>query len=47
MHIGGRITEVFPGPDNHVRVVNVQVGKTVLKRAVTRIAFIESCPASD
>ena len=43
----GRITEVFPGPDNHVRVVNVQVGKTVLKRAVTRIAFIESCPASD
>ena len=43
----GRITEVFHGPDDHIRVVNVQVGKTILKRAVTRIAFIESCPASD
>ena len=26
---------------------NVQVGKTVLKKAVTRIAFIESYSASD
>ena len=43
----GRITEVFRGPDDNVRVVNVQVGKMILKRAVTRLAFIESCPASD
>ena len=33
----GKITETFPGKDGHVRVVNVQVGKTVMKRPIAKI----------
>jgi len=30
-----RILEVFKGRDGHVRVVNVRVGKTVMRRPIT------------
>ena len=36
----GRITEVFPGSDNKVRVVNVRTQNGVFKRAVTKIAVL-------
>ena len=38
----GRITEIFPGIDGHVRV---RVGKTEMKRSVNRLCLIE--PSSD
>ena len=37
----GRILEVYPGKDGHVRVVKVQVGKTEMLRPVTRICPLE------
>ena len=37
----GRIVKTYPGPDGFVRVVDVRVGKTVLKRPVTRICPLE------
>jgi len=40
----GRIVDTFPGKDGHVRVVNVKVGNTVLKRPIARICPLEKCP---
>ena len=40
----GRIIETFPGKDGHVRVVNVQVGNTVMKRPIARLSYLEKCP---
>ena len=37
----GRIIEVCLGKDKHVRVANVQVGKTVFKRPITRLCPLE------
>lgn len=37
----GRITETFPGKDGQVRVVNVQVGKTLMKRPIAKICPLE------
>eukprot|EP00117_Sycon_ciliatum_P016997 scpid5959/ scgid16188/ len=37
----GRVTEVFPGPDGHVRVVAMQVGGKTLKRSITRVCPLE------
>lgn len=36
----GQIKEVFPGPDGHVRVVNVRVGTNVLRRLITRLCLL-------
>lgn len=36
----GRIVEVHPGPDVHVRVVSVKVKNAVLKRAITKISVL-------
>ena len=38
----GRIVEVFPGKDGHVRVATVQVGQNTLKRPITRLCPLES-----
>jgi hypothetical protein len=38
----GRITEVMPGKDGHVRVVKVQVGKTVFTRSINYLCPLES-----
>lgn len=37
----GRIIEVFPGKDGHVRVATVQVGQNTLKRPITRLCPLE------
>jgi len=37
----GRITEVMPGHDGHVRVVKVQVGKTVFTRSINYLCPLE------
>ena len=37
----GRILQVYPGNDGHVRMVNVQVGQTVLRRPVTALCPFE------
>ena len=37
----GRIVEVFPGKDGHVRVARVQVGQNTLKRPITRLCPLE------
>ena len=36
----GRIVETFPGPDGRVRVVNVSIGKTIIKRPVSKISHM-------
>lgn len=33
----GIITEIFPGPDGHVRVVNVRIGGKIYKRPIHRL----------
>ena len=33
----GRITEVFPGPDGKVRVVNIHTSRGTIKRPITQI----------
>lgn len=38
----GRIVDVYPGADGHVRAVGVRVGKNEFKRSVTRLCLIES-----
>ena len=37
----GRILEVYPGKDNHVRVVKVQVGKNCFVRPITKVCPLE------
>ena len=37
----GRVLEVFPGPDNVVRVVNIQVGGKIYRRAVHSLIPLE------
>jgi hypothetical protein len=37
----GRIVEVFPGADGHVRVVKVRVGSNILKRPITKLCLLE------
>ena len=39
----GGIIKVFPGKDNRVRVVDVQVGKTVYRRPVVKLCPLEQC----
>ena len=34
----GRIVEVFPGKDNHVRVAKVQVGNKTIVKSITKLA---------
>ena len=34
----GRITEIFPGKDAHVRAARVQVGNTTIIRPITKLA---------
>ena len=36
----GRIVEIFPGADGHVRAVSVRIGQSVLKRSITRLCLI-------
>ena len=36
----GRIVKVFPGKDNKVRVVDVQIGMSVLRRPIVKL-----CPS--
>ena len=37
----GRIIEVFPGKDAHVRVAKVQVGNSAMVRPITKLAQVE------
>ena len=37
----GRVTETFPGKDGRVRVVNVRVGKTMLRRSVSMLCLLK------
>lgn len=39
----GRITKVYPGQDGKVRVVDVQVGKSVMRRPVVKLCPLEHC----
>ena len=39
----GRVVKVFPGKDSRVRVVDVQVGKTVLWRPIEKLCPLERC----
>jgi hypothetical protein len=36
----GRVTKVFHGPDGHVRVVDVQVGRNVFRRPISRLSLV-------
>ena len=38
-----RVVKVFPGKDSRVRVVDVQVGKTVLWRPIVKLCPLERC----
>ncbi|XP_074653605.1 uncharacterized protein LOC141907761 [Tubulanus polymorphus] len=38
----GRVLEIFPGKDGHVRVVKLQVGKTTLVRPIAKLCPIET-----
>ena len=37
----GRIKEVFPGKDGHVRVTKVRLGETVLVRPLSKLCRLE------
>ena len=37
----GRIVEVYPGKDGHVRVAKVQVGKEKFLRPITKLCQLE------
>ena len=37
----GRVREIFPGKDGHVRVAKVQVGRDTITRPITKLAPIE------
>ncbi|XP_052806575.1 uncharacterized protein LOC128235822 [Mya arenaria] len=37
----GRVVDVHPGRDQRVRVVDVRVGKTVVRRPITRVSILE------
>ena len=39
----GRITKVYPGQDGKVRVVDVQVGKSVMRRPAVKLCPLEHC----
>jgi len=39
----GRITNTHPGPDGHVRVVDVKTSKTTLRRPISRLSLIAEC----
>ena len=36
----GKVTEIYKGRDNHVRVVNVKTGNKILKRPICRVCLI-------
>jgi len=36
-----KIVEVYPGSDGHVRVIDLQIGKTVFKRPITALCPLE------
>lgn len=36
----GRIIELFPGKDGHIRVVNVKTQKGIYKRPISKIAVL-------
>lgn len=36
----GKIVKVYSGQDGHVRVVDLKIGETVLRRPITRLSFI-------
>ena len=36
----GRITDVMPGTDGHIRVVNVKIGDTVYRRPIHRLCHL-------
>lgn len=38
----GRIVEIFPGPDGHVRAVNVKVNDHIYKRSVHNLSYLTS-----
>ena len=38
-----KVTEVFPGKDGKVRVAQVQLGKKLLQRPVTKLCLLEHC----
>ncbi|XP_071118402.1 uncharacterized protein [Haliotis cracherodii] len=37
----GRVLKTYPGKDDHIRVLDVQVGKTVVKRPITKVCPLE------
>ena len=39
----GRVVKVFPGKNDRVRVVDVQVGKAVYRRPIVKLAPLENC----
>lgn len=39
----GRIIKALPGKDDHVQVIDVQVGKTVYRRPVVKLCPLEQC----
>ena len=38
----GRVVKVFPGKDDRVRVVDVQVGKSVYRRPIVKLCPLEN-----
>ena len=39
----GRIVKVFPGKADKVRVVDVQVGTSILRRTIVKLCPLEHC----
>ena len=37
----GRIVQVFPGPDDHVRTADVRVKGSVLRRPIVKLCLLE------
>ena len=38
-----KVTQIFPGKDGKVRVAQVQLGKKLLQRPVTKLCLLEHC----
>jgi hypothetical protein len=36
----GRVTKVFHSPDWHVRIIDVQVGRSVFRRLISRLSLV-------
>ena len=39
----GRMLQVFPGKDNKVRVADVQIGKSVIRKPIVKLCPLERC----